>query len=143
MARKLVLSLILSVLMLGVSTTFAAWTWGDPIYNVGGQEVVVDVAYHVANGSDISALVANSPVTLYVPSNVDASIVDPQGMDVHLVRTGTWDGQGDIPITASVTTPGAFEGEGYLVRILMKVGHKRWQNTGDSGTPVSVDGSIR
>ncbi len=85
----------------GSVRAFDDWCWNDPTLVVNGTVV------HIGLGAPMSkrSLVRASSVTVSVPDNVKAHLTGAKGanfpMQVTLVRSGTWSGNGPVPVTVT------------------------------------------
>lgn len=142
MTRRTLFSLIIALMLVGVGTAYAGFAWMDPIFDVNGTTVMVDVGYHHRAGADVAALIKGTHVTLYVPHGVDAKLVDNEGAKVKIRRVGTVD-EGDrrIPIVVEVLAPDA-DGQRYPVHVTLVAGRHQWQRGGHSGEPISISGWV-
>lgn len=83
-----------------------AWAWDDPVLVIAGQTVHVDVGVP----ADFRTVVTGSTLTVVVPENVSATLAGVTAtsfpITVSLVRAGTWDGHGGVPVAAVATVVG-------------------------------------
>lgn len=87
----------------GAASAQMEWCWNDPTLVVNGKTVHINLGAPV----DRRTLINNSAVTVTVPENVDAHLTGAGvlnfPMSVTLLRSGTWSGSGDIPVTVTGT----------------------------------------
>ena len=127
---------LVAVLALAPGTTSAQleWCWNDPTLVVNGKTVHINLGAPV----DRRTLINNSVVTVTVPENVDAHLSGANTlnfpMSVTLLRSGTWSGSGDIPVSVTGTvliTPGTPTG--------LKTRHS---DTGELNQAFGVGGAV-
>jgi hypothetical protein len=104
------LFIVIAALMVTAAATVAAparpadaswgWCWDDPTLVIGGQAVHIDLGVP----ADQRSLIKGSTLTVVVPSNVTAYLAGTNAayfpITVTIVRSGTWNGVGSIPVTA-------------------------------------------
>ncbi|MCZ7567781.1 MAG: hypothetical protein M5U01_04175 [Ardenticatenaceae bacterium] len=140
MPRRTFLSLIIALMLVGVGTAYAGFAWMDPIFEVNGTIVMVDVGYNLSNGMDLAPLIKGTRVTLSVPDGVKARLVDDQGAKVKIQRVGTIDESDKrIPITATVEAPDA-DGQQYPLHVTLFTQGHQWQRGGQSGGSINISG---
>ena len=97
------------VLVLGSTVAYAAFHWcpDDPVLDIGGHEVHVEVM--LTAEQDPAALVKGPMhVRVYVPRDVEAQVTDAGGFQVTIIPNGEPVGDGAIPVKvkALVNTKG-------------------------------------
>ncbi len=126
--RTLVVTAMVAILTVGAtSVALAGWNWssGDPVLQIGGHTVNVDVKIPEGvelNGSSVRVIVT-------VPAGVEAELIyqDP-GITTKIVRSRKLNGDADsIPVEVAVLV----HGKGFDVEVTVTV---------DGGEPQSVVG---
>ncbi|MGC8837484.1 MAG: hypothetical protein ACP5UM_03610 [Anaerolineae bacterium] len=132
----LALSLAASAVALADDGPFGdeGYNWEDPVFQIAGTRVDVLITSDVPEGETVSRL---TRVFLFVPRNVEASIVDDGGLDVRLVRAGRHWG-GPVPLHIIVFKPRTDEGSRYPVSVNVKAGTAEFPAQGVSGIPIHV-----
>lgn len=132
----LVLSLATSVVTLANEGPFGdeGYNWEDPVFLVAGTQVDVLIASDVPEGETVSR---PTRVFLFVPRNVQASIVDAGTLDVRLVKVGRYWG-GPVPLHVIVFKPRTDEGSRYPVSVTVRTGANEFPAQGTSGIPIHV-----
>lgn len=136
----LALSLATSVVALADDGPFGdeGYNWEDPVFLVAGTRVDVFIASDVPEGETVSR---PTRVFLFVPRNVEASIEDDGGLEVHLVKVGRYLG-GPIPLHVIVFKPRTDQGSRYPVSVTLKAGNREFPAQGVSGIPIHVWGWV-
>jgi len=133
----LALSLVTSAVALADDGPFGdeGYNWEDPVFQVAGTRVDVLIASDVPEGETVSRL---TRVFLFVPRNVEASILDTGGLDVRLVRVGRY-WEGPVPFHVIVFKPRTDEGSRYPVSVTVRAGEQEFPTAyGLSGIPIQV-----
>lgn len=146
MTRRTLLSFIIALLLMGVGTAYAGFAWMDPIFEVNGTTVMVDIGYDLPDGVDPAPLIPETHVILYVPEGVDASLIDSQGARAEVqfveVRHHRDDDRDQIPLVAEVVAPNTSDGQRYHVRVTLRTDEGQWERRGRSDKPIRVKGWV-
>ncbi len=136
----LVLSLATPVVALADDGPFGdeGYNWEDPVFLVAGTRVDVSIASDVPDGETVSR---PTRVFLFVPRNVEASVVDDGGLEVRLMRVGRYWG-GPVPLHVVVFKPRTDEGSRYPVSVVVQAGDREFPAQGVSGAPIHVWGWV-
>lgn len=141
--------LLLLVLALSLATSAVAladdgpfgeegYNWEDPVFQVAGTRVDVLIVSDVPEGETVSR---PTRVFLFVPRNVEASIVDAANLEVRLIKVGRYLG-GPVPLHVVAFKPRTDEGSRYPVSVTVQAGDNQFSAQGVSGIPIHVWGWV-
>ena len=141
--KRTIIAMVTSIML--VATAFArpapssadlVWCWTDPVLVINGKVVNIKVGVPEAQRHS-----AKSSLTVTVPANVSAILAGTNAanfpVDVRLVQSGTYDGSGPIPVTATAVVAAPDETPSALTAWQPSVGTVA-QTTGRGGKPMTI-----
>ncbi|NOZ06851.1 MAG: hypothetical protein GXP41_10980 [Chloroflexi bacterium] len=138
--KKLLVGFLAMMLFVTAGVAYAGWYFRDPIVNIAGTTVTIDIGKNLSTGG-----AAQQPdrVLVVVPKEVDARVVDSQGARVKIAHRGKVKEDAErIPFTVIVVSPKTVEGQRYQVDVIVSNGSQTWEAKGRSGKPIRVKGWV-
>ncbi len=138
--KKLLVSFLAMMLFATAGVAYAGWYFRDPIVNIAGTTVTIDIGKNLPAGG--TAQKADN-VLVVVPKEVNAKVVDSQGARVKLVHRGkVKEDAKRIPFEVVVVTPKTIAGQRYQVDVIVSNGSQTWEAKGHSGKRIRVKGWV-
>ncbi|MGQ9584072.1 MAG: hypothetical protein ACUVXG_01560 [Anaerolineae bacterium] len=144
MKKKTLLTLAtLALFLIGGAVAYAddgvfgeeGYNWEDPILLVAGSRVEVQIGAEVPDGETLSRA---TRVTVFVPRNAEATVLDDGGLKVKLVQAGRYHGN-RVPLQVVVFKPRTDQGSSYPVTVTVLAAGRTFQVSGVAGRPLWVN----
>jgi len=113
MKKFAILAIVVAVLLASSALVWGGYIFEDPIFAIGDNQVNVLIGKDVPAGETVSQI---TRVTMFVPRNVPARLIDALGCQVQLRQIGSQYGPLRISL-AAVKVPLTDQGSSYTVQV--------------------------
>ncbi len=138
--KKLLIGFLAMMLFMTAGVAYAGWYFRDPVVNIAGTTVNIDIGKNLPAGS---AAHDSDKVLVVVPKKVDTKVVDSQGASVRIAHRGkVKEDAKRIPFEVVVVTPKTIAGQRYQVDVIISNGSQTWEAKGRSGKPIRLKGWV-